>query len=385
MILELLKPVEDLAVAHNTLLSEFSLGKKIKIHTKKNGLPELETAQIAILGVKEDRGAIDNAGTGKGLEKIRKHIYQLFPGNWFVEMVDLGNIEAGEKIEDTYFALKSILGELMKRNITPIIIGGSQDLSYAQYAAYESVAQGVNMVAIDHRFDMGLLEDRMHAQNFMHRIILDRPNNLFHYTNIGFQTYFNAQDQIELIEKLHFEAYRIGEVTPDLKILEPVFRDADMVSVDLGAVRMSEAPANMNATPNGFYGDEICALSRYAGISSKNKSFGIYEFNAKKDRDEQTAQLIAQMIWYFIEGYNYRIEEDPFTAKDAYQKYIVPIEEDTIVFYKSNRSERWWMEIMYYHNKIKKTTLIPCTYQDYLTANNQVFPERWLKTFRKLS
>lgn len=219
----------------------------------------------------------------------------------------------------------------------------------------------------------------------MQKVILEKPNNLFNITNIGYQTFFNPQEEIDLMDKLHFEAFRLGEITKDLSIVEPVFRDADMVSIDIAAVRMSDAPANNQATPNGFYGDQICALTRYAGISSKNKSLGIYEYNPKKDVNGQTAHLIAQMIWYFLEGYNYRIAEDPFLSKNNYQKFIVLIEDDTINFYKSDKSERWWMEIQYLHNKIKKTTLIPCTYQDYLTANNQIYPERWLKTFRKLN
>ncbi|MDZ7613550.1 MAG: arginase family protein [Flavobacteriaceae bacterium] len=185
--------------------------------------------------------------------------------------------------------------------------------------------------------------------------------------------------------KLNFDAYRLGEVARDITSIEPVMRDADLVSIDIGAIRMSEAPGNANATPNGLFGDQICAVARYAGISNKNTSFGIYEYNAKFDEKNQTAHLIAQMVWYYMEGYNFRIEENPFTSINEYQKFIVLIEEDTINFYKSNKSERWWMEIEYFYNKLKKSTLIPCTYQDYLTANNQVFPERWVKTFRKLS
>ena len=152
---------------------------------------------------------------------------------------------------------------------------------------------------------------------------METPNNLFNYSNIGFQTFFNSQEEIDLIEKLHFDAYRLGEVTNDLTIVEPILRDADMVSIDLGAVRMSDAPGNSNGVPNGFYGDQICSIARYAGISKKISSFGIYEFNAKFDERRQTAHLIAQMIWYFIEGHNYRIKEYPFESKKKYKKYIV--------------------------------------------------------------
>ncbi len=385
MSLDLLLPVEDMAVAHTALLTDLSLGKNIKIHTKKEGLPKLKNVQIAILGVLEGRNAVDNLGTGKNLDKIRKYLYQMFPGNWYINIADLGNVPQGNEVEDTFFLVKDIIAQLIKKNITPIIIGGSQDITYANYRAYDKLDQSVNLVVVDNKFDLGELDQTITSQNFLHKIVMEKPCNLFNYSNIGFQTFFNSQEEIDLIDKMYFDAYRLGEVTHDLTMVEPILRDADMVSIDMGAVRESDAPANKNAVPNGFYGDQICAIARYAGISRKVSSFGIFEFNAKYDEREQTAHLIAQMIWYFLEGFNLRIDEYPFESKNKYKKYIVLIENESINFYKSDKSERWWMEITYFNNKTKNSTLIPCTYQDYLTANNQIYPERWLKTFRKLN
>jgi arginase family enzyme len=309
----------------------------------------------------------------------------MFPGNWHANIADLGNIPEGNQVEDTYFIVKELISILIKKNITPIIIGGSQDITYANYRAYDNLDQMVNIVSIDNKFDLGELEESITSHNYLHKIVLEKPLNLFNYSNIGFQTFFNSQEEIDLLHKLYFDAYRLGDVSSDITIVEPVVRDADIVSIDIGSVRKGDAPANNNAVPNGFYGDQICSISRYAGISRKVSSFGIYEYNSKYDEREQTAHLIAQMIWYFIEGYNLRIDEYPYESKSKYKKYIVLVENENLNFYKSNKSERWWMEISYFNNNLKKSTLIPCTYQDYLTANNQIFPERWIKTFRKLN
>ncbi len=385
MSLDLLLPIEDIALAHTALIADLSLGKKIKLHTKQNGIPKLKNVQIAIIGVLEGRNAVDNFGTGKSLANIRKYLYQMFPGNWHVNVVDLGNIPQGNNVTDTFYIVQDIISQLIKKNITPIILGGSQDITYANYRAYDNLEQMVNIVTVDNRFDLGELEETITSQNYLHKIVLEKPNNLFNYSNIGFQTFFNSQEEIDLIDKLYFDVHRLGEVCKDITVVEPILRDADLVSIDIGSVRKSDASANNNAVPNGFYGDQICSISRYAGISRKVSSFGIYEYNAKFDEREQTAHLIAQMVWYFIEGYNLRIDEFPFESKNKYKKYIVLVENDTITFYKSDKSERWWMEITYFNNKLESSTLIPCTYQDYLTANNQIYPERWLKTFRKLN
>ena len=272
---------------------------------------------------------------------------------------------------------------LIKNNIIPIVLGGSQALTYAMYRAYDNLEQTVNLVTLDSKFDLENIDNDLCSRNYLSKIVMNEPNNLFNFSNIGYQTFYNSQDEIDLLEKLYFDSYRLGEMNKDLSIAEPILRDADLVSIDIGALRHTEAPANNNTSPNGFYGEELCTIIRYAGLSDKVSALGLFEYNSFLDLRNQTAKLTAQLIWYFIEGVNYRLKEYPFESKKKYTKYIVPIDNDIINFYKSDKSNRWWMEIN--NNKFKKETLIPCTYNDYLEANNQNIPDRWWKTLRKLT
>jgi formiminoglutamase len=382
---DFLTPIKDTIIAHLVLQSAQSLGRNIGVHTTQNGFPDLENVQIAVFGVLEDRNAEDNLGCGENIQAIRKHLYQLFPGNWHTTIADLGNIEKGNTVEDTYFAVSTLTTYLLKNNIIPVIIGGSQDITYANYRAYDSLEQTVNIVSVDSKFDIGSVEDELNSRSYLSKIVMDQPNNLFNFSNIGYQTYYNSQEELDLLKSLFFDAFRLGEVK-DLTKVEPIMRDADVVSIDIGAIRQSEAPANNNCSPNGFYGEEMCAISRYAGISDKVTSFGVYEYNPRYDTNNQTAHLIAQVIWYFIEGVNFRAKDYPFSTKESYQKFIVLVEnDDPINFYKSDKSGRWWMEInILTNNKYKRHALIPCTYQDYLEATEQKIPERWYKALRKL-
>jgi len=382
---DFLIPIKDTIIAHLVLQSAQSLGRNIQVHSIQNGFPELDTVQIAIFGVQEDRNAFDNMSCGENIYEIRKHLYQLFPGNWHTKIADLGNIVKGNSVEDTYFAVKELTAYLIKNKIIPVIIGGSQDITYANYRGYDSLEQTVNLVSVDGKFDIESTEEGLNSRSYLSKIIMDKQNNLFNFSNIGYQTYYNSQEELYLLNSLFFDTYRLGEVK-DLTIVEPIMRDADIVSIDIGSIRQSDAPANNNASPNGFYGEEICAISRYAGISDKVTSFGIYEYNSKFDKNNQTAHLIAQMIWYFIEGVNFRAKDYSFCTKETYQKFIVLVEnDDPINFYKSDKSGRWWMEInIITNNKYKRHALIPCTYQDYIEAIEQKIPERWYKALRKL-
>lgn len=380
-----LLPVDDAMMAHIMMLSDQSLGYHIRANSKQNGTPDLSDVRLAIIGIEEGRGAVDNEETGQGLNKIRKELYQLFPGNWETKMADLGNLPQGNTISDTYFALKEIISELLKSDVIPIIIGGGQDLTYANYRGYDDLEQTVNIVSVDNKFDFGTIQDGISSKSYLSSIVMEKPNNLFNFSNIGYQTFLNPQEEIDLVNDLFFDAYRLGDVANKLELIEPVLRDADIVTIDISAIRISEAPANNNATPNGFYGDDLCVIARYAGISDKVSSFGIYEYNARFDNKTQTAQLIAQAIWYFVEGVNCRANDYPFGTKDNYQKYIIPIEDEILNFYKSDKTGRWWMEINFKkNNKYERHSLIPCTYQDYLNANEQEIPERWYKTLKKV-
>lgn len=385
MDLEFLSPVDDAVVAQIILKSPNTLGNFVDIHTRDDGFPDLDDVQIAIVGVQEDRNAENNYGTGENLKNIRNKLYELFPGKWESKIADLGNITQGAKTEDTYYALLDTVIELLSKNIIPIILGGGQEMTYVNYRAYDNLEQSVNITVVDSKFDLGTLEDDLSSHSYMSKIIMQEPNNLFNYCNVGYQTYFNDPGEIQLFDNMYFDCYRLG-VSKNLEAIEPAFRNADIISIDLGAIRKSDAPGNNNASPNGFSGDEICAISRYAGLSDKVSSFGIYEYNSKYDNNHQTAALVAQMIWYFIEGVNLRVKDYPFSTKENYQKFTVILEDDDpIIFYKSHKSGRWWIEInVISNNKYKRHALIPCTYKDYEEAMNQNIPDRWYKAMRKM-
>ena len=312
MELDFLEPVNEGVLKFISSLSSQELGSKIVLHTQDQ-FPDISKITIAIVGVLEDRRNIDIVNE-VNLTAIRKKLYSMFPGNWDASIADLGDILAGDSVEDTYFALKKVTSALIKNKVIPIVLGGSQDLTYALYRAYDDLEQMVNMVAVDSKFDFGKENETVSANSYLTKIIIDEPNNLFNYCNIGYQTYYNSQEEIDLIEKLFFDAYRLGEISNNIALAEPVFRDADLVSIDLNSVKSSDSGNNVSFEPNGFNGKEICSLARYAGISDKVSSFGIFNHN----NTVYESAMISQIIWYFIEGFHYRSKEYPFGSRTNY-------------------------------------------------------------------
>lgn len=378
MSLQLLKPISIDFENFINSLPEQALGRKTVFHTQTD-FPKLIKRSIAIISVFENRGA-NKINQDFDIYSIRKELYKLFPGNWSANIIDLGNLPLGSELSDTHFLLKSITEALIKLEITLVVIGGTQDLTYPLYRAFDQLDQMVNLVAIDKTFKFEK-QNSSFSDKYLSKIIVDQPNNLFNYSNVGYQTYFNSQEEIDLIEKLFFDAYRLGEISNNITLAEPIFRDADIVSIDLTSIMSSYSGNFTTFAPNGFSGKEICALSRYAGISDKVSVLGVFN----QDYSANETLLSAQIIWYFIEGFSIRSYEYPFVSKENYIKYTVTLA-DEIVFYKSNISERWWIEIENIYtqsNNNKKKTLLPCSEQDYLDACAGEIPERWFKAQRK--
>lgn len=382
MAFDFLVPVGNKVLAHCELLPPQALGKNVFMHTERDGLPVLANASFAIIGVNESRNAFEKKPEPLDTAAIRIALYKLMMGNWNSTIIDLGDINEGESVEDTYFVVKEIVAELLEENVIPILIGATQDITYPTYRAFDGIRDMVNLVAVDSRFDFGADEELISSHSYMSRIITDKPNNLFNFSNLGYQSYFNAQEEIDLMERLFFDAYRLGEITSDITLAEPILRNANILSMDARAIRAGEMGSPEGFSPNGFDGREICAIARYAGISDNLTVFGIYEI----ENHPQSFQLIAQIIWYFMEGFNFRYKENPSAKNEDFSKFIVPSETEELVFFKSHVTERWWVEvpsILTSHTKSKSPALLPCTEQDYLDACDQIIPERWFKAYKK--
>ena len=314
------EPVDLPAYEFDAPDSRLQLGGLIRSYLKKDDFPELGDADIAILGVNEDRRSVSNSGCANAPNKIRQELYKLFNGEAKPRIADLGNIRQGHEVKDTYYALSNVLTYLLQNKTIPVVLGGGQDLTYANYRAYESLGQVINILAVDPGFDLGQTDQKLDSQSYLNKIILHQPNFLFNFTNIGYQSYYVDPHSINLMKNLYFDVYRLGKIRENLLEAEPLTRNADMMTIDVAAIRHSDSPGTKLANPNGFYGEEICQVMRYAGLSDKLTSLGIYEYNPELDPNNQTAKLVSQMIWYFVDGYYNRKKDYPYKDKTQYVK-----------------------------------------------------------------
>lgn len=367
-----------------------ALGTKITAYTAETGLPAVPQGGVVLLGAGEDRGAEKNAGCAMAPDEIRRYLYPLAIPTEDTALYDFGNIIVGQDVEDTYYALSEVLAVLLENNNTVVLLGGSQDLTFAAYKGYERLQRIINITTIDSRFDLDHY-DEMTSRTYLKHIIMQNPNYLFLHTNVGYQTYFVGQEYVKLMDELKFDAYRVGEVQNDMARAEALVRNADLLSVDVGSVRQSDAPGNCDPSPHGFYGEELCRMMRFAGMSDKISCLGMFEVNPMFDNRGQTSHLVAQAVWFFVEGFFNRKHDSPLLDPQNCKRYIVNLVDQglEITFYKSKLSDRWWVEVPCEDVELReiysRQLILPCTYADYQQAMNNEVPALWWRYYQRMN
>jgi hypothetical protein len=243
-----------------------------------------------------------------------------------------------------------------------------------------------HVLTIDSMLDFSSGEDDIHSRNYLNQILDPGSRKRFSYTNLGHQAYFVTDQQMNQLEKSYLESIRLGEARNNIKTAEPLIRDSRFISIDLGAVRHSDAPGASIPSPNGFFGDELCQITRYAGLSDQVSLMGFFELNTSSDTNCQTAHLTAQAAWYFLEGISHRIKENPVDTPEHIKKFIVNLDAagHDIIFHKSTLSDRWWMEVPGKNPVTGYNFFVSCTYEDYQYACNQEIPDRWWRFLHRL-
>ena len=358
-----------------------SVMRNIRIYNEQ--MPDLDHCHIALIGLPDSCGQESDA-TYYNAKAIREKLYNLKKGYGEYHIVDLGNLRSGIDLEDDLKRVSEVCSFLIHEKTIPLLIGGMQELAYGQYQAYQDMEKLISYLNVDAFLDMS----DVNTDNHIEKIILHEPNYLFNYSHLAYQSYLIDSSMIETLEKLYFEAYRVGVIRTNIAEMEPIIREADMMSFDMCAIRSSDASGVNKSQPFGLTGEEACQICWYAGMNEKMSSVGFYEYNKSLDDEKsQTSSVLATMIWYFIEGFYHRKGDSEFDEND-YMTYVVAMSgsPETIRFFKSKLSEKWWMEVPYPAGKSKyaRNSIIPCSYSDYQEATNGNIPDRYINAHAKL-
>ncbi|MFL5808678.1 MAG: arginase family protein [Flavisolibacter sp.] len=366
-IIDFLDPVNLAEISLDAGYREGQVGMVIKIY--EGEFPDIDEAQIVLVGCTEQRGGalLHQSGAPNA---IRSEFYSLYYWHQDIKLADIGNIKIGNTYQDTYAAMKIVLNELMHMGKTVVILGGTQDLTLAQYYTFVDDKKLMDAVGIDAVIDINI-DSPFRSDNFLMEMLTAEPNYMRHYNHIGFQSYFVHPRMLETMDKLRFDCFRVGNVKEHIEEMEPVIRNCHLLSFDIAVLAHAFAPAN-TITPNGLNGEEACTLMQYAGMSHNMQSIGIYGYRPEKDVDNLTAKQISQMLWYLLDGRSRGNKEAMIDERESFNEFHTAFAEVETVFLQSKKTGRWWMQL-------PDKQFIACSYKDYLLASSNEIPERWLR------
>jgi arginase family enzyme len=384
-------------ISHDIVPEEFNreqLGSSIQAFTAKSGFPD-----------NEDKRAPDFVLMGANLygflppenksvhvpDSVRRHLYGLFTGTFrHVHIADWGNIRSSDDAQDNKHKVVEALRLALEQRSIPILLGGGQELTALNYSAYKELKRYFNLLGFDPKADLDINAGADSFSEHLNPIVFDADGYLFNYGLVGYQNYLVAPSIVETMDRLFFELLRLGDVRQNPEIAEPIIRDADCISLDMGSIKASDAPAVLHPEPNGFRAEEICKMARYCGMNKKLSSFGLYNISPTQVC-ERTSRLAAEIIWHVLDGYYNRVEESADFSSSQFLRYDVSSPEMAfdIRFYKNRLTGRWWISLpLNEEGEIKygfREYIVPCSEQDYLEALQGEIPERWLKAEKKLN
>lgn len=384
-LIDYLDPVSIESPEFEQIAVQARFSHNITVHTDNKPVKDISKYKIAILGVPEGRNS-PHPGSANAPDIIRSQLYKLakIPGK--SKIIDLGNLKKGTTYNDTIAGLADVLTMLTSENVFPVIIGGNSSLTIAIDQALTRNKITYTLAAVDSRIDYITEKSVPGSYNYLNTILSCHNSTFNHYINIGYQTYLNDQQVINRFLKKGSELVRIGDVRQSIYLTEPLLRDSDVAIFDISSVRQSDAPGTSLPSPNGFYGEEICLLSRYAGISDQLRVFGLFDVNPDLDNRHQTSGLAAQIIWFFLEGFSQKQYETPslFTGDSGrFIKYHVRVTDlpDDMIFVKSSLTDRWWFELPVEKDQ---NIYVACSQEDYMKANHNEVPDRWIRAVKRI-
>ncbi len=375
--------VADLALYFNALPEEMGaetesysdLYYAAEIYT--HAFPRVQADSVVFVGL-PDPNAADPEDAWHLADAFRRQFYALKRTARNVLLYDLGNLRPGETPEQTQERIGVVCSKLQQHGALPLFIGPSRDWMVGHFRTALDHEGDLNLANIDASMDLD------QEDGVLHKLITLTPDQPTHFCQIAYQSYLVDPMGLSVLDRLHFDALRLGQIHENFRVAEPLIRDADMLFFNLSAMRNSAFVHAPGPRPFGLNGEQACQLCWYAGHSPRLSSIGFYNMTQKADRNDTDMATLAIMVWHFLEGFSYRYKELPQDERHC-DRYIVPMQGyDDLIFFRSRQTDRWWMLVPgkagagndYY---------LPCLYDEYMQAINGHLPDRWVRTFGRIN
>jgi formiminoglutamase len=275
----------------------------------------LRRAEVVLVGFPSDEGVRRNGGrpgAARGPRAIREALYRLTPDAEHPEaftavldrLGDLGDVRVTGDLEADQERLGAVVGALLQRGKTVIVLGGGHETSYGHFLGYVAAGLDVHVLNWDAHADVRPLRDGLAHSGSPFRQALEHPSGRCRgYRVAGLQPHATAEahaayvrqqggglDWREAVDADRVDALAASLGTPTL------------ATFDLDAVGAASAPGVSAPNPGGLPVEVWLRAARRMGASPAVRSLDVVELNPLFDPDGRTARLAALTVWYVLKG-----------------------------------------------------------------------------------
>lgn len=330
---------------------------------------EIVENSIVLLFVSDFRGAGGEAEVHM-FNTVRKYFYRLSGLDFEAPLVDLGNLISGKTLQDSHYVVQEVVSACLYKNAIPVIVGGSNDFAFSLFSTLNFHQKNNNYTQISNVVSLSNEGETISEKNFMNWLFSSKSFSLGNFHLLGYQKHLNEMDSVKLIKEVEFDILRLADMMNSTEKTEPFFRRADLVTVNCDAVESFSDAFSIHPQVNGLNRREICAYMKEIGLSEKLKSVGIFNFNVESE-NPLNHQLLAQMLWYLVEGINI---QKSHPKERNYETFLVLIDDKDYAFKRDMFSGLW-----YFGNDEDIENCIPCSKEDYENAKRGILNFRLLK------
>lgn len=352
---------EDFIIPPRKIRTEnWQIGEKI--------INEIKEDSIVLLFLSDYRGANGDADSQE-FTQIRREFYKLSQLDFDIPIVDLGDLVSGKTPQDSHYILQEVLSACHYKQAIPIIIGGSNDFALSLFSALSFHQKDINYTQISNVVSLKQ-DEEIHESNFLSKILGSKNFSIKNYHHLGYQKHLNESDSVKLIKEVQFDIIRLAEMMNSTEKTEPYFRKADLVTINCDAVESFNEPFSINPQVNGLNKREVCAYMKEIGLGEKLKSVGIFNYNIYSD-SQLNHQLLAQMLWYLIEGINIQRSHP---KEKSFETFFVLIKDEQYAFKRDVFSNLW-----YFGEDENIDNCIPCSRSDFDDAKRGFLSPRFTR------
>lgn len=330
---------------------------------------EISEGGVVLIWVSDRRGAGGDAEI-LDFNSLRRQFYRLSKLDFEVPVCDLGDLVSGKSVQDTHYILQEVISACLYRKSIPLIIGGSSDLAYSLFYTLNFHHQTINYTHISSAVSLDSNGEEINEQNFLAKIFSTKNFSINNFHLLGYQKHLNHDDILKIVKQVDFDVVRLAEMMGDTSLTEPYFRNADLVTLNCDAVESFAEPFSYRPQVNGLNRREICAYMKETGLGENLKCVGIFNFNFDI-HSQLNNQLLAQMLWYLLEGIN--IQQSHPKDKNI-ETYWIMIDDQNFSFKRDTFSDLW-----YFGNDEDLNKCLPCSAAEYEDAKKGLLSLRLQK------